>query len=273
MTEYDYSPAAYERYMAQQSRVSNWVRETNKHAWTNPYMLSPTPRDRTFYDSSDDETVVFPRQEPLRPKTLRSQEGYDSTSSSSRPSRSRTRLHTYADHPRQPEQRGRQASRHRSQSHSRSPSSRQTLQGAYPQRAAQSYSYPQHHVPTGHHYRTPGAAIYKYPTPHGSTPPRPVYTAPPPGHVYYPSHANQPRNSSRDQFHRGHPQPRQPSRSQPQLYNVGPGAGPKADYKRGVRHTFHSRAHARADDAFVPSPHWFDPAIFTLRCNADFDEF
>ena len=244
MTEYDYSPAAYERYIAQQSRVSNWVRETKKHPLSNPYLLSPTPRDRTFYDSSDDETVVFPRAGgPLRSKTFRSQEGYDSTSSSSRPSRSRTKLPVYADHPRQPEHRGRElrqsSTRHRRESHSRSPSSRQTLQSAYPQRTAQSYSYPQQHIPPaphGHQYRTP-VPVYQYPTAHGNPPSRPVYTAPPPGHIY-PSHSGQPRNSSRDQFHRGYPQPRQPTRSQPPPYNVGPGGGPKADYKHGVRLSF-----------------------------------
>lgn len=269
MTEYDYSPAAYERYMAQQSRVSNWVRETNKHPLANPYLLSPTPRDRTFYDSSDDDTIVFPRTGgPLRSKTLRSQEGYDSTSSSSRPSRSRTRLPTYADHPRQPEHRGRElrqsSTRHRSQSHSRSPSSRQTLQGAYPQRTAQSYSYSQHHVPPASHgrYRTPGPAIYQYPAAHGSTPARPVYTAPPPGHLYYPSHGGQPRNSSRDQFHRGYSHPRQPTRSQPPPYNVVPGGGPKADYKHGVRLSFtHVLVLVLIASFFLLLHIRFDPAV------------
>ncbi|KAL4073783.1 hypothetical protein J3A83DRAFT_2615678 [Scleroderma citrinum] len=272
MTEYDYSPAAYERYIAQQNRVSNWVHETNRHAWSNPYLLSPTPRDRTFYDSSSDDTIFFPRAEgPIRSRTLRSQEGYESTSSSSRPSHSRTRLPTYADLSRQPDHRGRElrqsTSRHRS--HSRSPSSRQTLQSAYPQRTAP--TYPQQHVSPGSHanrYRTPGAAIYPYPTTHGNTPPRPVYTAPPPGHVYYPNLGNHPHTSSRDQLHRGYPQPRQPTRSQPQPYYSS-----KADYKRGVR-PISTHVHMLVlIVVFLFVRIGFDPAMLGHRFNADFDEF
>ncbi|PPR05705.1 hypothetical protein CVT26_008946 [Gymnopilus dilepis] len=31
MTEYDYSPEAYERYMATQNRIANWVNQTEQH--------------------------------------------------------------------------------------------------------------------------------------------------------------------------------------------------------------------------------------------------
>ncbi|KAI6033266.1 hypothetical protein F5J12DRAFT_205364 [Pisolithus orientalis] len=238
MTEYDFSPAAYERYVAQQTRVSSWVRDTNKHKWSNPYILSPTPRDRTFYDSpDDDDTVVLPRTKGhVRSRTLRS---YESTSSSSRPSYSYTRLPTYPDPPRQVDHRERELrqppSRHRSQSHPRPPPAQQTFQTAYPQRTAHAHSYPQYQGPTGshtRHYGTPGSYSYQYPTGRGTTPHRPVYTAPPPGHLYYPS---QPHNPSRDQPHHGHSQSRHPSRSQPQPYYVAPSGGPKAEYKRGVR--------------------------------------
>lgn len=56
MTEYDYSPAAYERYLAQQTRVSNWVHDTVKqsHSYADPFVLSPNLRDRSFYDQPDD---------------------------------------------------------------------------------------------------------------------------------------------------------------------------------------------------------------------------
>ncbi|KAI0337410.1 hypothetical protein BDW22DRAFT_956186 [Trametopsis cervina] len=39
MTEYDYSPEGYERYMSTQNRVSNWVLAQNDrmHKYTNPY--------------------------------------------------------------------------------------------------------------------------------------------------------------------------------------------------------------------------------------------
>lgn len=42
MTEYDYSPAAYERYINTQSRVSNWVSSQSDHtqSYGNPFMPS-----------------------------------------------------------------------------------------------------------------------------------------------------------------------------------------------------------------------------------------
>ncbi|KAG6335385.1 hypothetical protein ID866_3699 [Astraeus odoratus] len=216
----------------------------------------------------------------IHPITLRSQEGYESTSSSSRPSRSRTRVPTYADQSRQLDHRERELrqppSRHRSQSHSRTPPSQSTIQTAYPQRTTQSYSYPQHHVTSGshpHYYRNPGPAVYPYPTGRGSTPPRTAYTAPPPGHVYYPSHGGQPYNQSRDQLHRGYPQSRQPSRNQPPSYHTVPASGPKPENRRAVRPTFshvlllvlivHS-LFLRMGFGFVLHGHRFNP---------DFDEF
>jgi len=42
MTEYDYSPAAYDRYMRTQNRVSNWVSDSNAHErqYSNPFVPS-----------------------------------------------------------------------------------------------------------------------------------------------------------------------------------------------------------------------------------------
>lgn len=42
MTEYDYSPAAYERYLRTQNRVSNWVSHTKAHErqYSNPFVAS-----------------------------------------------------------------------------------------------------------------------------------------------------------------------------------------------------------------------------------------
>jgi hypothetical protein len=44
MTEYDYSPDAVERYMATQSRVSNWVSHQSSEApkYSNPFQYSPS---------------------------------------------------------------------------------------------------------------------------------------------------------------------------------------------------------------------------------------
>lgn len=43
-------------YLAQQARVSNWVSDTlqQSHAYSNPFVLSPTFRDRSLPDEPDD---------------------------------------------------------------------------------------------------------------------------------------------------------------------------------------------------------------------------
>ncbi|KAG9224113.1 hypothetical protein CCMSSC00406_0006781 [Pleurotus cornucopiae] len=38
MTEYDYSPEAYERYMAKQHSIANWVSKTNSYPPANPFV-------------------------------------------------------------------------------------------------------------------------------------------------------------------------------------------------------------------------------------------
>ncbi|KAH7925618.1 hypothetical protein BV22DRAFT_1104821 [Leucogyrophana mollusca] len=101
MTEYDYSPAAYERYIATQSRVSNWVSNTTQqsHQYSNPFVLSPSQATRSpdqLYPSSSSSSYIRPA--PTRSKTLPHRDApYQPTGPppSSRPSRSRS--HSYSD--------------------------------------------------------------------------------------------------------------------------------------------------------------------------------
>ncbi|KAI9571644.1 hypothetical protein HD554DRAFT_1800783 [Boletus coccyginus] len=60
-SEYDYSPAAYDRYIFRQTRVSSWVDDTNQqaHAYSNPFIPSPTLRDRSLYDDPDDHPPPY----------------------------------------------------------------------------------------------------------------------------------------------------------------------------------------------------------------------
>jgi hypothetical protein len=56
MTEYDYSPAAYDRFMESQSRVGRWVDNANEHSreFVNPFVPSHSdPAEKSdFYSSS-----------------------------------------------------------------------------------------------------------------------------------------------------------------------------------------------------------------------------
>jgi hypothetical protein len=47
MTEYDYSPEAYEKYLATQARIANWVSNTNAqaHKYTSPFVPPPSSSD------------------------------------------------------------------------------------------------------------------------------------------------------------------------------------------------------------------------------------
>jgi len=91
MTEYDYSPAAYERYMDNQNRVSNWVHKQSSYApvYANPFKPpvdylpahEPEPespshsssrhRDRD-YDRSDRESSSRHSHSGSRPNVYRS---------------------------------------------------------------------------------------------------------------------------------------------------------------------------------------------------------
>ncbi|KAL0950460.1 hypothetical protein HGRIS_010409 [Hohenbuehelia grisea] len=64
MTEYDYSPDAYERYIAKQLSIARWVDNTNQHAPANPY-TPPTPAQRT----RPLQTTHEARPQPIRSKT------------------------------------------------------------------------------------------------------------------------------------------------------------------------------------------------------------
>ncbi|KAG8214147.1 hypothetical protein J3R82DRAFT_10913 [Butyriboletus roseoflavus] len=221
MTEYDYSPAAHERHLAQQARVSNWVNHTLQQAqFSNPFVLSPTLRDRAFYDEPEDTLPPHNRYNT-----------YDQWSmSSSRPSRSRSRSytdHAYHDRTAPP--------RYRSQSHSRSPPTPRDVQPNYPSHGSQPYIYPQPHGVA----RAPAPRIhtslphnYQYPSPtgYGHSPTRQAYaTQPPPGQIYHPS-----PNPPKDTLHRHPSYSRHPSsKPPPQPYLLVQGGGPKAEYKRG----------------------------------------
>ncbi|KAG2341092.1 hypothetical protein BDR05DRAFT_965977 [Suillus weaverae] len=179
MTEYDYSPAAWEHHVAQQARVSNWVSQTTAqaHSYSNPFVMSPTMRDRSFYDESGGRR---PRPAPSRSKTLnipstRQEEPYRHTSSRSRshsgshsqpfeiwsyPHSSRTTLQT--------------TSRSRTSSARKPPSRSHTVQVIYPPPA----------VPTHQHQRT-----QPYPYPQKQSQPVRQHTGASPAY-YYPGQSH-----------------------------------------------------------------------------------
>ncbi|KIK37408.1 hypothetical protein CY34DRAFT_460698 [Suillus luteus UH-Slu-Lm8-n1] len=194
MTEYDYSPAAWEHYAAQQARVSNWVSQTTAqaHSYSNPFTMSPTMRDRSFYDEPGGR---WQRPAPSRSKTysvppVRQEDPYNRhTSSRSRsgshsqplemwsyPHSSRTTLQTTS----------------RSRSSARKPPSRShTVQVIYPPPAApthqhqrsQPYPYPQKQSQPVRQQTSPA---YYYPEQSHGSHQRTMYHPPPrPGHSYH----------------------------------------------------------------------------------------
>jgi hypothetical protein len=93
MTEYDYSPEGYERYLSTQNRVSNWVQEQNTRMakYTNPYTRSvstpPTasvhrsstrPSDRSHHRSSSHSSRPEPRRSLTTPAEATSRSGHSS---------------------------------------------------------------------------------------------------------------------------------------------------------------------------------------------------
>jgi hypothetical protein len=58
MTEYDYSPEAYERYMATQTRISNWVNSVSQSMQT----PSPSSRHSSDYHHSRSRPIYAPQQ-------------------------------------------------------------------------------------------------------------------------------------------------------------------------------------------------------------------
>lgn len=61
MTEYDYSPEAYERYLATQNRVSNWVNEQT--AYSRQYKSAVVPRSVSTPPVKDDYRPSSSRRE------------------------------------------------------------------------------------------------------------------------------------------------------------------------------------------------------------------
>jgi hypothetical protein len=92
MTEYDYSPAAYEKYINTQARVSNWVSSQSDHtqSYGNPFVTStyiPTkplpeqssrkaakspPRSRSSTTSAPSSTTTTTPTKPTRQPNVRS---------------------------------------------------------------------------------------------------------------------------------------------------------------------------------------------------------
>ena len=77
MTEYDYSPAAHERYMRTQDRVSNWVSHSKAHEsqYSNPFAASVVnggaPNSPSHSPSSHHESQKLPSNGSNRAPTIR----------------------------------------------------------------------------------------------------------------------------------------------------------------------------------------------------------
>ncbi|KAI0692908.1 hypothetical protein BC835DRAFT_1103609 [Cytidiella melzeri] len=79
MTEYDYSPEGYERHLATQNRVSNWVQEQNTRMqmYTNPYTTRgistpPSATSRRSSSRSDERSPHRSLSHASRPEPRRS---------------------------------------------------------------------------------------------------------------------------------------------------------------------------------------------------------
>ncbi|KAI0821845.1 hypothetical protein BC628DRAFT_1392489 [Trametes gibbosa] len=76
MTEYDYSPDAYERFQAKMAGVGNWVTQQKQHApkYSNPFVTEPasssTPRSRTPPRPESSSRQYEDRPQPTRSRTL-----------------------------------------------------------------------------------------------------------------------------------------------------------------------------------------------------------
>ncbi|KAG2122823.1 hypothetical protein BD769DRAFT_1472941 [Suillus cothurnatus] len=194
MTEYDYSPAAWEHYVAQQARVSNWVSQTTaqSHCYSNPFVMSPTMRDRSFYDEPGERRQ---RPAPSRSKTFntppaRQEEPYRHTSSRSR-SRSHSQPAQVWSYPHSSRTTLQPTSHSRTGS-TRKPTSRsQTVQVIYPPPAApthhyqrtEPYPYPQKQSQPVRQHHSPS---YYYPEESRGSHQRAIYLPPPrPGESYH----------------------------------------------------------------------------------------
>ncbi|KAF9009416.1 hypothetical protein BDQ17DRAFT_1322987 [Cyathus striatus] len=65
MTEYDYSPEAYERYLATQNRIARWVDNTLQHNPRNPFTPA-TPAVQALKDLEEEEQLAKQRRRDHR---------------------------------------------------------------------------------------------------------------------------------------------------------------------------------------------------------------
>lgn len=94
MTEYDFSPQAYERHLATQTRIAHWVDDTNEHSPANPFL--PLPGEHGAVQNSHpqlpQQTATSPSYDTIRHGPL--SPSYTSHSSgSSKPKRSHKSKH------------------------------------------------------------------------------------------------------------------------------------------------------------------------------------
>ncbi|KAJ8583321.1 hypothetical protein M405DRAFT_828853 [Rhizopogon salebrosus TDB-379] len=193
MTEYDYSPGAWERHMAQQARVSNWVSHTTAqaHAYANPFELSPSMRDRSFYDDPHGRSQHPPPNRPraFNPPHTRQEEPH--RHSSSRPSHERSQRSR--SHSRSIENQSSSSSAHPRSAHSSShtsshkklPSRSYTLQVIYPTPAPPLHLPRRHAEPHAYQKRSPpvrqhASPVYHYPGQSHRSHQRTTYLPPPP---------------------------------------------------------------------------------------------
>lgn len=153
MTEYDYSPAAYNRYIESQSRVGRWVDNANEHAreYVNPFVPSNAdPAEKSDFYASSSSSHRRSKSAAVKQSTPRSLEvpeqhrvrDYSHRSSSSR------------DH-------------HHRPSNTRSSSSSSSSSATYTARpySSRSYTLPQH--PPAHGVRAPLQPTRSRTMPHG----------------------------------------------------------------------------------------------------------
>ncbi|EMD35690.1 hypothetical protein CERSUDRAFT_85654 [Gelatoporia subvermispora B] len=146
MTEYDYSPAAYERFMAQQARVSNWVHDQGYRSreYPNPFVASPA--------AMPPRRLAEPRPQPARARTTPVLDPYAGADVSRKTSRSSRTRETTPRAARDPQ-------RSSSRSQTVPPSARHPPAAAY---------YPSHPQPQ-----------YRYPSQNPAPPPPPPPPPPP----------------------------------------------------------------------------------------------
>lgn len=119
MTEYDYSPDAYERYLATQKRIARWAEDTSRHHPSNPFVTSP---------SEDHSTHSYTPQSSRSPERSHSKSSHRSASDTAhqRPHPSRSYTAPVPSQRSVAEGSSRSRSTHHSRGTSRSSTSRRT---------------------------------------------------------------------------------------------------------------------------------------------------